>query len=247
MSEAGLPALVLVHGAGDTSHVWRRVQSLLVAPSVAVDLLGRASRPYDLTKVTIDLAAEHAAADVLAVTDGPVVLVAHSAGGVVAPRLASLLAERVRAIVLVAGITAPEGEYPVDQVHPERRPMFEERRPALFAEHAGRSYARGSAIAALPEHLEPLDDPELVRAIDSLNLLFQPVSWAGVPHDAPRTFVRPVHDQLQSRAMQERLARAADVDEVLDIDADHTPARSAPEAFAALLDAIASRHRTGTR
>ena len=122
--------------------------------------------------------------------------------------------------------------------------MFEERRPALFATHAGRSYARGDAVAELPEHLDVLDDPEIVRAIDSLNLMFQPVSWAGVPHDVPRTFVRPLADQLQSREMQDRLARVAEVDEIIDIDADHTPARSAPEAFAALLDELAARHAT---
>jgi pimeloyl-ACP methyl ester carboxylesterase len=237
-----LPTLVLVHGAGDTARVWRTVQAHLRAPSLAIDLLGRATRPYDLTKVTIDLAAEHAAADVRAHTSGPVVVVAHSAGGVVAPRLAALLADQLRHLVLVAGITAPEGEFAVDHVHPERRPMFEERRPSLFASHAGHSYARGDAVAALPGHLEALDDPEIVRAIDSLNLMFQPITWAGVPHDVPRTFVRPLGDQLQSREMQERLARAADVDEVLDIEADHTPARSAPEAFAALLDDLAARH-----
>jgi pimeloyl-ACP methyl ester carboxylesterase len=247
VSAPGLPTLVLVHGAGDTAYVWRTVQSHLRAPSVAVDLLGRATRPYDLTKVTIELAAGHAAADVRASTDGPVVLVAHSAGGVVTPRLAALLGDRVRHIVLVAGITAREGELPVDHVHPERRPMFEERRPALLAEHAGRSYARGDAVAALPEHLAALDNPEIVRAIDSLNLMFQPVSWAGVPHATPRTFVRPRRDQLQSREMQDRLARVAGAGEIIDIDADHTPARSAPEAFAALLDAIADRYRTPVR
>lgn len=237
------PTLVLVHGAGDTARVWRTVQAHLRAPSLAVDLLGRATRPYDLTKVTIDLAAAHAADDVRAHADGPVIVVAHSAGGVIAPRLCALLADRVRHLVLIAGISAPEGEVAVDHVQPERRPMFEERRPGLFEAHAGRSYARGDAIAALPDHLDALEDPEIARAIDSLNLMFQPISWAGVPAGVPRTFVRPLGDQLQSREMQARLARAAGVDEVLDIEADHTPARSAPEALAALLDAIADRHR----
>lgn len=237
-----IPTLVLVHGAGDTARVWRVVEEHLRTPSVAIDLLGRATRPYDLTKVTIELAAAHAAADVRAHTDGPVVVVAHSAGGVIAPRLCALLAAQLRHLVLIAGISAPEGEVAVDHVHPERRPMFEERRPGLFAAHAGRSYARGDAIAALPEHLDALENPEIVRAIDSLNLMFQPISWVGVPAGVPRTFVRPLQDQLQSREMQARLAQAAAVDEVLDLDADHTPARSAPVELAALLDAIAERH-----
>jgi pimeloyl-ACP methyl ester carboxylesterase len=236
------PTLVLVHGAGDSARVWQATQAHLRTASVAVDLLGRGSRPFDLTKVTIDLAAAQAAADVREHTLGPVIVVAHSAGGVIAPRLIALLGPQVKHLVLIAGVTAPEGAIAADIVHPERREQFLEARPKLLARHRGRSYARGTAVETLPSHLEVLSDPEIVRAVESLNFMFQPISWAGVPADLPRTFIRPLSDPLQSRETQARLAAAAGADEIIDIDADHTPARSAPLELARVLDELAMRH-----
>lgn len=237
-----MTTLVLLHGAGDTARVWGRTQQLLRTPSVAVDLLGRASRPFDLARLGVEVVAEHAAADVRAATAGPVVLVGHSAGGVIAVRLAGLLRDQVQRLVLVAGISAPEGGEPADQLHPERRPQFEAMLPRLRAEHAGASYARGDAVAELPHGLRAIENPEVVRAIDSLSFMLEPVSWRDVAPDLPRTFVRPLGDQLQTRAMQDRLIAAAAAREVIEIDADHTPMRSAPEALARILDELAGRH-----
>ena len=237
-----VPTLVLIHGAGDTARVWEGTQAFLASPSVAVDLLGRATRPFDLTMVTIDLAATQVAADVRAATVGAVIVVVHSASGVIGPRVVAMLGGQTCHLVLVAGVTAAEGEVAADTVHPERRAAFLEARPRMLHEHRGHSYARGEAVAQLPEHLTAIDDPHTVRAIESLNLMFQPVSWAGVSRDLPRTFVRPLSDQLQTREMQARLIAAANCGEVIDIEADHTPARSAPRALATVLDEIASRY-----
>jgi pimeloyl-ACP methyl ester carboxylesterase len=234
--------LVLVHGAGDSARVWQATQSHLHTPSMALDLLGRGTRPFDLTKVTIDLAAAQAASDVRELTHNAVMIVAHSAGGVVAPRLIALLGPQVKHLVLIAGVTAPDGAIAADIVHPERRQQFLDARPKLLARHRGRSYARGSAIDALPPDLEELSDPEVVRAVESLNFMFQPISWAGVPLDLPRTFIRPLRDPLQSRDTQARLIDAAGANEVIDVDADHTPARSAPRELAKVLDELAMRH-----
>ena len=241
-----LPTLVLIHGAGDTARVWESTQVFLTAPSVAVDVLGRSTRPFDLTQVTIELAAMQVAADVRSATLGPVIVVAHSASGVIGPRVVATLGAQACHLVLVAGVTAPEGEVAADTVHPERREAFLEARPRMLREHAGSSYARGDALAQLPGHLRAIDDPRTVRAIESLNLMFQPVSWAGVSRDLPRTFVRPLGDQLQTPEMQARLITAARCSEIIDIDADHTPARSAPRALATMLDEIASRYASTT-
>jgi hypothetical protein len=74
--------------------------------------------------------------------------------------------------------------------------------------------------------------------------LFQPVSWAGVPADLPRTWVRCTRDSIQNPAMQQRLIDASGATNVRDIHTDHTPARDDPAALAALLDDIARTVRT---
>ena len=96
--------VVLVHGSGHTAAVWAAVQAALAHASIAVDLPGRADRVADIADVALDAAAASLAADVDAAVDGPLVLVGHSAGGIVLPALAARLGERVRHLVFVAGL-----------------------------------------------------------------------------------------------------------------------------------------------
>ncbi|MFI5046616.1 MAG: alpha/beta fold hydrolase, partial [Acidimicrobiia bacterium] len=103
-----------MHGAGHTSLVWQSVRDHLRHPSVAVDLPGRRDRPADITSVSIESAAASAALDVRAAANGRLVLVGHSAGGIVLPALAARLDGRVDHLVFVAGLCAPEGGAALD-------------------------------------------------------------------------------------------------------------------------------------
>ncbi len=78
------------------------MQAALVHPSVAIDLLGRRERPFDLSRASAEMSASVAARDVAERCDGPVVLVAHSGGGILAPRIAGVLGDRVRHMVFIA-------------------------------------------------------------------------------------------------------------------------------------------------
>jgi hypothetical protein len=75
-----------------------------------------------------------------------------------------------------------------------------------------------------------------------MNMLFRPVSWAGVAPDTPGTFVRPLRDKHHPRDVQQRLIEACAASEVIDIDTGHNAARSAPVELAGILDEIADRY-----
>jgi pimeloyl-ACP methyl ester carboxylesterase len=194
-------------------------------------------------------AARVAAQDVRAASEGPWIVVAHSAGAVIAPRLVAELGD-VQHLVLIAGLAAEEGGQAVDVIFPERRAEFEERRGPLLAAYRNHTYVPPQSAndpvtpALLPEGLEPLHKPKVAQAIDSMVLVFERMSWAGVPDDMPRTWVRPLRDSLQSPDRQTDLIAAARATQVLDIDTDHTPARENPEALAALLNRIAAGERS---
>jgi hypothetical protein len=86
-----------------------------------------------------------------------------------------------------------------------------------------------------------LRDPGAAQGLESLNLMFQRISWDGVPADLPRTFVRCLRDRIQPRALQAALAAAAGAQEVVDLDCGHTPARGCPVELAVLLGRLADR------
>ena len=238
MNDAANPiTLVLVHGAGNTSRVWSRVQERLAHPSLAIDLPGRRNRPGDITRVTIDDAARVAAADVREQTAGPLILVGHSAGGIVLPALTARLGDRVEHLVFVAGLCALQGDAVIDTVRPEHREQMAARLEELRARFGGHMLHPIPGESAQM----PAVDAQTAMGIESLNLMAQRVSWDGVPDAVERTFVRCLRDRIQPRALQAKLAVNCSASSVLDLDSGHTPALSAPDRLAALLDEIAAR------
>jgi pimeloyl-ACP methyl ester carboxylesterase len=227
---------VLVHGAGHTSLVWRSVQDNLRHASLAVDLPGRRDRAADITRLTVDDAADSAARDVVDATDGALVLVGHSAGGIVLPALAARLDGRVEQLVFVAGLSARHGDAVVETVRPDARTAMAERLDEMRERYAGHVLGTDLVDPALPA----IDDVQVAMGIESLNFMGQAMSWDGVSPTIRRTFVRCLRDRIQPRELQARLIENCGASAVIDLDAGHTPAVDAPEALAAVLDELAS-------
>ena len=215
---------VLVHGAGHTSAVWQRTQAAMRWPSVAVDLPGRATRPADITRVTIAQAADSVAVDIRAAIDGDLVLVGHSVAGTVLPSVAARLDGRVRHLVFIAGITGAQGRLPMEAFLGGQEDRVARRMASFRREHEGAT-------------LEDLD-VRTSSAIDSLNFASQPMTWAGITSTVGRTFIRCSNDPIQTRALQDELIANCGATEVFDIDSGHTPAEDAPEVLAGLLDRV---------
>jgi pimeloyl-ACP methyl ester carboxylesterase len=235
--------LVLVHGSGHTARTWDGVVAKLRHPTLAVDLPGRRYRPADLTLGTLDRSAGSAADDVEAAGLASVVLVGHSNGGLILPTLASRLGDRVRHLVFVAGLIAPDGDQVATAVVGDGAADRVDQRRDLLRQHAGSTFGGflpGEEPA--PTAFTRLDDERTVGAIESLNLMYQTVAWDGVKPSLPRTFVRCLRDAIQPRSLQAQLIAASGADEVVDLDCDHTPALSAPEELAVVLDAVAERY-----
>ena len=188
------PTLVLVHGAGHTSLVWRQVQDHLHHPSVAVDLPGRRNRPADITTVTIGDAARSVASDLADSTTGPLVLVGHSVAGIVLPALTARLAGRVEHLVFVAGLSAPEGCAVMDTVRPGHRESAAQHLAEMRERYQGHMLAPDGQSPTAPT----IDDVKTLAGIESLNFMDQTMSWAGVAPELERTFVRCLRDPIQS-------------------------------------------------
>jgi pimeloyl-ACP methyl ester carboxylesterase len=227
------PTVVLVHGSGHTSRIWAPVQAALTHASVAVDMPGRADRVADIADVAISDAAASLASDVEAAVDGPLVLVGHSAGGIVLPALAARLGDPVTHLVFVAGLSAAHGETVMRTVRPDAEAELVVRLAAMREQFAGCMLEPDPAIADVRAI-----DARTAAPLDSLNYMEQTVSWDGVPPGLPRTFVRCLRDRIQPRALQAALIENCAASDVIDLESGHTPAVAVPDALAALLDRV---------
>jgi pimeloyl-ACP methyl ester carboxylesterase len=216
---------------------------------LAVDLPGRARKPADLTTLTVDDEVASVVADVEAAgIAGPIVLVAHSSGGLVVPGVLRALGERVAHVVLNAASVPPEGGCGLDCMQPRHREGVVR---VLTDAPATRTPVTTLGPPEDPESFRrayggpPLTDDELafvvepVRCVvDTMHHYRQPVSWRSAPA-VPVTYVatmldRPVPIDLQ----REMVGRLPGSPEVIELESGHIPAIVEPERFAALLQAV---------
>ena len=240
---------VLVHGGGSTGRFWDRVIPLLDAPSLAVDLPGRGAKPADLATITVDDEVASVIADVetAGIVD-PIVLVAHSSGGLVVPGVVAGLGGRVAHIVLNAALVPTEGGCGIDAMQPRHGEGLK-----LAVEHA-RSDGIVITLPGPPVDPEPtrkayggdpLDDDSLAFAVDPLrcvpdtiNHYFQPVHWSQAA-DVPVTYVVNERDRPIPAALQaELIARLPHPPTVVRLDGGHCPAITDPGSLASVIRSV---------
>jgi pimeloyl-ACP methyl ester carboxylesterase len=231
--------LVLVHGGSVTSLFWDPVLPHLRSPALAVDLPGRRYRPADLGHLRRRHWEQSVADDVAAAGVRDAVLVGHSSAAYVIPGAVALLpAGTVSHLVLVAATCPAEGERPVDALAPKLKAITLEHHEHL------RARAKGKTLAGLRPGEPPIDtDLEVVEVegrmgVEAPEQLFEPVSWAPVS-SLPKTYVRGMRDRVIPPDHAAQMAANVGVDEIIDLDAEHDVAASAPAQLAAVLDRIA--------
>ena len=239
-------AYVLVHGGGSTARYWDRVVTLLEGNALAVDLPGRNGKPADLPTLTVEQEVASVLDDIAgAELDEPIVLVAHSSGGLVAPGVVAGLGDKVERVVLNAALVPPEGGCGLDCLKPNQREGLK-----LAVEEASRN---GTAITlpgppADPEGFrtayggDPLGDDDLAFVVDPVRCVadtvhhyFQPIHWSKAAA-VPVTYILNERDRPIPPATQEQMiAWLPQPATVIRMNGGHLPAVTEPAAFVAAL------------
>jgi pimeloyl-ACP methyl ester carboxylesterase len=237
---------LLVHGGGSSARFWDLVAPRLDGRVLAVDLPGRGEHPAELDSITVAAEVDSIVADVgRSDLEGPLVLVAHSSGGLVVPGVVAALGERVERVVLNAALVPPEGGCGLDC-------MKEHHREGLVVA-VEQARVQGVAVTlpgapADPEPFrtayggDPLDDEQLAFVVDptrcvpdTVHHYFQPVRWSQAAH-VPVTYVLNERDRPVTPAMQEEMiGRLPGVTRVVRLPTGHIPAVTHPDLLAAAL------------
>jgi pimeloyl-ACP methyl ester carboxylesterase len=238
-----MASFVLVHGAWGGSWVWDRVTPLLEAAGHrvdAVDLPGRGANPAAAADMTLEANARHVVDHVNA-SGEPVVLVGHSMGGMSVTRAAELVPDRVATLVYVTaflpsdGQTVPElAEGNPDELVQSNIVVDEAAGLCTVREEVQRDAFYGECSAEDAAWASSRRVPESIAAIVAPVHVTE--ARAG---SVRRIYVECTRDRAITIDQQRRMWAALPCEEVLTLDADHSPFLSAPDELAGHLLAIA--------
>jgi pimeloyl-ACP methyl ester carboxylesterase len=234
---------VLVHGMSHGGWAWAPLAARLTRDGhrvITPDLPGHGRRAHERRRATVDGYAAAVADAMILEGAHDAVVVGHSMGGVVIPKVAERVPARVRHLVFLAAVVLPpRGSLLETQMAPAARAML-------------RGLARaGGGVVQYPASLEwarwmsdmPQGDPRVVDAIGRLTP--QPIApWAERVDSrrffamrVPCTYIRCLRDLAVPPARAAEYAARLGVAPV-DMDCAHNPMMSAPDALAKILESV---------
>jgi len=287
-----IPTFVFVHGSGSSAHGWSATQREMAARghrTLALDLPGRGAgftRAYHEQDLET-FAAEPSAASGLTADDftgavvdavhrvrhhGPVVLVAHSFGGLPVTAAANAIPELIDRVVYIAAQCPVErhpGEYPALPVWASSA-LFTATAPLMVGDPARQGFIRvnwrgadRAQRAALRDAISgELTEEEFLQVVvtaqpDEVFWLADPAwdlradkdSWGRIPH----TFVKLTRDRSMPLPAQELYIAEGDAltpdnpFDVRELESSHAGFLRNPAALAGILDDLSVRAAAGSR
>lgn len=232
---------VLVHGMSHGAWAWEPVQARLARDghrAIAVDLPGHGRRAHERGRASLESYARSVADAMMQAGMSRAIVVGHSMGGVVIPKVAELVPARVAHLMFVAAVVLKSGESLLGtHLAAPARPLLR-----------GLARSGGGAIQypASMEWARWLDDVPAgdARAVNALGRMTpQPLRpclehidldrfWAM---DVPRSYVRCLRDRAVTPAMAARYAARLGVTPI-DLDCAHSPMLSALDDLVAILE-----------
>lgn len=234
---------VLVHGMSHGGWAWEALVRRLARDghrAIAPDLPGHGRRAHERGRASVDGYARAVADAMMQAGIARGIVVGHSMGGVVIPKVAELVPARVAHLVFLAAVVLRDGESLLGaQIPSPSRPLLE-------------GLARsGGGVAQYPAAMEwarwlndlPAGDARVVDALTRMTP--QPLRpWTErvdmrrfYAMDVPRTYVRCLRDNAVTPARAAQYAARLGVTPV-DMDCAHEPMLSALDDLVTILEKI---------
>lgn len=235
-----MSTFVLVHGAWHGAWCWYKVVAALEARghrAIAPDLPGHGRDRTPMEKCNLGLYVSTVVA-VIEAEEEPVVLVGHSLGGLTVTQVAERVPERVRSVVYLTALLAPDGQSGADlNLMTEDNPAMQYIEPGELA-----MTFRADGLRETFYHQCPDEDVALatLSASPEPNVILEaPMRTTELNYGrVPRVYIECTEDQAIPIAKQREWYGVVPCQRVITMETDHSPFFSAPADLVAHLESI---------
>lgn len=222
--------ILFISGAGLGTWIWKDVADQLPNSSVVIDFesLKKTSKNARLSAY-----ADEALTQAQALNTEQIIVVAHSAGGVIGEEVASRLGEKLAGFVAISA-ALPEKGAPFLSVLPFPQNII----TRVILKLAGTKPPESAIKAGLCNDLDNALASRIVSSFspESIHLYTDPVS-AGAP-TVQSTYVFTSTDAEFPLSLQQKMAQRLDSPTIIQLDTGHLPMLTNPKAISAAVTAL---------
>lgn len=225
---------VFIHGAGLKGGVWSKVAEGFKHPCLLLEFPLRGNDDDAQTDLSLDDYVTHMKRQVDEWEIHRFVLVAHSLGGVLAQKLASLLPDRLAGFVAVgAAIPNNGGSFVSTLPFPQKLIM------SLILRTSGTKPPESAIRKGLCNDLSPEQTEEIVSGFtpESVRVYTDRIN-APVP-DVPKLYVKLSNDKEFGSSLQNKMISNLSPQSVQSLETGHLPMISNPEGLRSILENFA--------
>ncbi|WP_435923104.1 alpha/beta fold hydrolase [Paenibacillus sp. DYY-L-2] len=226
---------VFVHGAGLKGQIWSNVVEGFDYPCLLAEFPQREGSFDARSGLSLEDYVTYLKRQIDEWGTHKIVIVAHSLGGVLAPRLASLLSDRLAGVIAVgAAIPKNGGSFLSALPFPQRLLM------SLIMRAAGTKPPESSLRTGLCNDLSPDQTAEIIKGFtpEAVRVYTDRID-VPVP-DVPKLYVKLNKDQEFSQTLQEKMIANFAPQTVRSLDTGHLPMISNPEGLKSILEEFAA-------
>lgn len=230
---------VLVHGAWQAPYVWAAVEKKLTSKGnkvLIVELPGHGSDSTPTHTLSLDVYRDKVI-DVISKTEGKVVLVGHSMGGMVITHVAEKIPSKISQLVYVGAFLPESGQAltdlafsdPDSKLGPSLVPSKDQLTIDVKAENLAELFI-GDGSETAKQSVEAHYRPE--PAIPFTNKVTLTAANFG---SVEKVYIKTLRDVVISPGLQNRMIAGAGIKKVYELDTSHSPFLSQPQQLADLL------------
>jgi hypothetical protein len=226
--------IVLIHGAGQGSYVWKELCELLTLPFLPVDFPNRNPSDVSNSKLNFDDYVQSVINQIESVEFENLMIVTSSIGGVVGLKVAEYFGDKVIGFVAISSAIPQNGGSFISCLPFPQKIIL-----PLIMKLVGTKPPKNAIEESMCNDLSQIQKDTVTSNFTPESiLLYTQKCKAGVPK-CKKLYVKPILDKEFSPSLQDQTAKNLGTENILEINSGHLPMLSKPDDLANILNTFA--------
>lgn len=223
--------IVLIHGAGLGSFIWKDLKPHLEAPSLAIDFPNRENTSNANKVLNLEDYHVHILKQIENWECKNIVVVAHSIGGIIGLKLAQQLGDRVSGFIAIGAAIPQKGNSFLNTL-----PFFKRILLSVLIKILGTEPPDFSIQQSYCNDLNQAQAEEVIRNYTAESpALYKDKCNASVPAEN-KMYIKLINDEEFSDELQEKMIVNLNPEQVIPLHSGHLPMMSCPKELAGIIN-----------